>query len=185
MAMKKILFAGFEQLTSNYTTLRNHIAALCAKYDYKAVFPAENKGRNKSGKLYDTPLDEAKAVYRNNLQRIDSVDSVIANLNYFNGCGFCTNDAAFMVGYAAAKGKQILGFVDAEHLSQPGCSVQDYMYCAPDERKVLGRSASRMVACAISVIIRGSIEDCLEVVFSDPQEEKTQEYFGPNNVEDL
>ena len=185
MAMKKILFAGFEQLTSNYTTLRNHIVALCAKYDYKAVFPAENKGRNKSGKLYDTPLDEAKAVYRNNLQRIDSVDSVIANLNYFNGCGFCTNDAAFMVGYAAAKEKQILGFVDAEHLSQPGCSVQDYMYCAPDERKVLGRSASRMVACAISVIIRGSIEDCLEVVFSDPQEEKTQEYFGPNNVEDL
>ena len=184
--MKRIFFAGFEQPTSNCATLRGHIATLCTKYDYEAVFPSESKGmRNKSGKLYDTPLDEAEAIYRESLQRIDSSDAVIVNLNYFNACGFCTNDTAFMVGYAASKEKHILGFVDTEHLSEPRCSARNYMYCAPDEGKVLSRLASRMVACAISVIIRGSIEDCLEVAFSDPKEEKIQEYFGPNTVEDL
>ena len=184
--MKKIFFVGFDSSSSDdYVALRNHFGAVCHKFGCEAVFPIDGKRFREESRKYDTPLDEARAIFRSNLRRIDSASVVIANLNYFNSRGFCTNDAAFVIGYATSKDKQILGFVDADGLSEARCNTQDYMYYTPDTKKTLSRPVSHMAANALSVIIRGSIEDCLSVIFNDPYEEKTQETLGPSSVDDL
>lgn len=174
--IKKVLFVGFEHTAPDYVSLRNHLETLCDKYGCKAVFPIDNQRSDDQLGRFNTLLDEARAIFRVNLHRIDFADVVIANLDYFDGNGFCTNDAAFEIGYAVSKNKRILGFVDAEHLL--GAAKYDRKCCTlhtSDEKRISPHPVSRMVASAVSVIIRGGIEDCLTVIFDRPHGEISQE----------
>ena len=170
--MDKIFFVGFNDSTSN--PLRRRYSELCSHYGFTALFPVEKPQTNDQvNSSFRTAHNEMLATYLENIQRVDSADVVVANLNYFQG--FCTNETAFVVGYAAAKQKRIVGFVDAAFLSGPHCTTQNYMYYMPDKKNDSSRRpAGQMIAAALSITINGNIEDCLSILAADSHEYDAQ-----------
>ena len=157
--MKKVFFIGFNE------TLFRHFAIVCAKYEFEAVFPTSREDAiiKNEGPFKDL-LSEMRAIFSSDIKRIDSAEYVIANLNIFNG--ICTNDTAFMVGYAFAKHKRVVGHAGANLLDLSG-SFMDQTPCSVEEKQA-HQPASRMVAGATSVIIKGGIEACLETFLEEP-----------------
>ena len=157
--MKKVFFIGFNE------TLFRHFAIVCAKYELEAVFPTSREDVivKNNGPFKDL-LSEMRAIFSSDIKRVDSAEYVIANLNIFNG--ICTNDTSFTVGYAFAKHKRVVGHAGAT-LFDLGESFMDQTPCSAEEKQAY-QPASRMVAGATSVIIKGSIEACLEALFEEP-----------------
>ena len=76
------------------------VADLCCGMGLIPVFPGEEV----------TGSDPA-AIFQDNLALIDEADAVVANLNPFRGPE-PDSGTAFELGYAHARGKQILGYID-------------------------------------------------------------------------
>ena len=166
--MNKIYFAGFDVCSPETEIIRRKYQAVCAKYGYKAIFPISNRAlRDKYGESLSTPLDESRAMFEENLRRIDSANIVIANLGY--SFELCTNNTAFEIGYAHSKHKQVIGYRDVEfgmrfYNSQEKIAFQSV-------RNPNRPPANLMVVCAMPVIIQGELEDCLDWILKDPLEE--------------
>lgn len=96
----KIYFAGPDVFRSSYPAFKAMVADLCCGMGLIPVFPGEEV----------TGSDPA-AIFQDNLARIDEADAVVANLNLFRGPE-PDSGTAFELGYAHARGKQILGYID-------------------------------------------------------------------------
>ena len=178
--MKKLYLAGFNASLPDADKVKKNYTALCGKYEYKILFPTDpRKIKTKEG-TFTTPLGRARSVFYNNLQKINAADVVVANLNYFSG--ICTNNTAFEIGYAAAKHKKIVGYMDAERIHNQYSIYED----APDAiNEGCNQPANVMVACALIAIIQGNFEDCLELLINDSHKDRIAQLYAPKTVDDL
>lgn len=167
--MEKIFLAGFNVYSPETKPAIMEYQILCTKYGCKALFPTTiEEVRAANRKPFDTPLSESQAVFRSNLKRIDSADVIIANLDYYSSY-YSTSDTIFEIGYAYAKNKRIIGYVDHEY--QTGYYTM--RGCVMDQ---VGQPSNLMVACATMIIIQGSFDSCLEYVLDIKEDDECKIY---------
>ncbi len=105
MNLPRIYLAGPDVFRPDAAEHGRRLVALCAECGFEGVFPLAQQ-------LPDlpTPQDVARHIYRANIAHIAACDAVAANLDFFRGAepdsGTC-----FEVGYAAALGKPVVGYV--------------------------------------------------------------------------
>lgn len=142
----KIYIAGPDVFEPNAVEIGNKYKSVCERYGHEGLYPLDNE------------CDSATNIYKGNIMLIDSADAVIANGNPFRG----EMDAgtAFEVGYAAAKGKKILIYMDDNR------SLIE-KYGKADEQGRLtedfGHPLNLMLAES-SQIIKGGFEDCVKLL---------------------
>lgn len=85
------------------------LKALCAEVGFVGLYPLD--------KQVPAHITEARAqaawIYQANLDLLDEADAVIADLNFFRG-GEPDSGTSFEVGYAVARGKPVVGYLDGE-----------------------------------------------------------------------
>lgn len=117
---------------------------ICEKYGHTGLYPLDNE------------CDCPKEIYEGNVALINEADAVIANGNEFRG--EMDVGTAFEIGYAAAKGKNILVY-----MSDTSSLVEKYG--AEDER---GRSVEdfgyplNLMIAESAQVVKGSFEDCIK-----------------------
>lgn len=136
--MQKIYIAGFDVFYPDAVQRGAKMKMICAENGFIGLYP------------FDNEADDPANIFRGNCGLIDKADIVIANLNPFRGAepdsGTC-----FEVGYAAAKGKIIYGYLsDARTMreklggtDEKGFSVENF-----------GFPLNLMLACS-AVIVEG------------------------------
>lgn len=82
---------------------------LCAEFGFIGLYPLDKQVPN----VIETPREQAAWIYRANLELLDQADVVLADLNFFRG-GEPDSGTSFEVGYAAAQGKPIFGYLEGE-----------------------------------------------------------------------
>ena len=82
---------------------------LCAEFCFIGLYPLDKQVPS----VIETPREQAAWIYRANLELLDQADVVLADLNFFRG-GEPDSGTSFEVGYAAAQGKPIFGYLDGE-----------------------------------------------------------------------
>jgi nucleoside 2-deoxyribosyltransferase len=103
MASLRIYLAGPDVFRPDAAAYGRKLVALCAEFGYIGVFPLDES-------LAGEPKALARRIYQANIAHIESCDAVLANLQFFRGpepdSGTC-----FEVGYAVARGKQVVGYL--------------------------------------------------------------------------
>lgn len=153
----KIYFAGPDVFRSSYPAFKAMVADLCCGMGLIPVFPGEEV----------TGSDPA-AIFQDNLALIDEADAVVANLNPFRGPE-PDSGTAFEVGYAHARGKLILGYINQfestvdrverlqGHLTRYGNEITDR-----DGYRVEDFGLPLNIMLAVPTrLVAGSVEDCL------------------------
>lgn len=108
MPLPRIYLAGPDVFRPDAIEHGRRLVALCAEHGFEAVFPyADTLPQGL------TPPQLARHIYDVNIAHIEACDAVLANLDFFRGpepdSGTC-----FEVGYAAARGKPVVGYVPDE-----------------------------------------------------------------------
>ena len=94
----KIYIAGPDVFEKNAAEIGKEYKKLCEKYGHTGLYPLDNE------------CSSSKEIYMGNIALIDSADAVIANGNEFRG--EMDVGTAFEVGFAAAKNKKIIIYLD-------------------------------------------------------------------------
>lgn len=94
----KIYIAGPDVFEKNAAEIGMKYKEICSLYGHEGLYPLDNE------------CDSSNEIYLGNIALIDSADAVIANGNEFRG--EMDVGTAFEVGYAAAKGKKIVIYLD-------------------------------------------------------------------------
>ena len=140
----KIYIAGPDVFEKNAKEIGEKYKAICSAYGHTGLYPLDNE------------CDSSAEIYQGNVALIDSADAVVANGNNFRG--EMDVGTAFEVGYAAAKGKKILIYMDDTRTlvekygteDENGRFVEDF-----------GHPLNLMLAESAE-IIKGSFEDCIK-----------------------
>ncbi len=153
----KIYFTGPDVFGSSYPAFKAMVADLCCGMGLIPVFPGEEV----------TGSDPA-AIFQDNLALIDEADAVVANLNPFRGPE-PDSGTAFELGYAHARGKQILGYIDRfettvdrverlqGHLTRYGNEITDR-----DGYRVEDFGLPLNIMLAVPTrLVAGGVEECL------------------------
>ncbi|HCJ28976.1 MAG TPA: nucleoside 2-deoxyribosyltransferase [Pseudomonas sp.] len=83
------------------------LKALCAEFGFVGLYPLD-----KQVPAHITAAREQAAwIYRANLELLDQADGVLADLNFFRG-GEPDSGTCFEVGYAVARGKTVVGYLE-------------------------------------------------------------------------
>ena len=180
--MNTIFFAGFTNCANQEETgpTRETITLLCEKYGVEALFPSDMWDiQCEVGEPLNDPASMVRAIFRNTIVKLASADAVVVNLNIFGG--ICTNDSAFLVGFASARQKKIIGYVNTELASNPILQSKKAAEGSTLHAQAKGtnQTVNRLIADAISINIQGDIEDCIQYLFED------HDYRGPLTVNDL
>lgn len=101
----KVYLAGPDVFLPNPVEWAKRLKVVCNKYGLEGVFPLDAALDLKGMSKYDS----AMAIYRANIEFIDDCEAVIANMTPFRGVNMDTG-TAFEMGYAASKGKLIVGY---------------------------------------------------------------------------
>ncbi|WP_427914894.1 nucleoside 2-deoxyribosyltransferase [Ramlibacter sp. MMS24-I3-19] len=108
--MHRVYLAGPDVFRPDAAEHGRKLVELCSDYGFEGVFPLDDTVVLSEGR---SPQELATQIYHGNVSRIDSCDAVIANLDFFRGLepdsGTC-----FEVGYAAARGKVVIGYIPDE-----------------------------------------------------------------------
>jgi nucleoside 2-deoxyribosyltransferase len=116
-----------------------------------------------------TDIPTANRIYKGNVGLIDSADAVIANLNSFRGSE-PDSGTVFEVGYAVAKGKRVIGFLD--DLSPYHTRVAQVMRIFQDDQgrwrdeeqrwvEEMGLPLNLMLGCSVE-LVAGGLQQALE-----------------------
>jgi len=85
------------------------LKALCAEFGFVGLYPLD--------KHLPTHITEPRAraawIYRANVDLLERADAVIADLNFFRG-GEPDSGTSFEVGYAIARAKPVVGYLDGD-----------------------------------------------------------------------
>ncbi len=142
----KIYIAGPDVFEQNAVEIGEKYKAICKKYGHEGLYPLDNE------------CDSSYEIYKGNVNLIEIADAVIANGNPFRG--EMDVGTAFEVGYAAAKGKKVLIYMDDTH------SLIE-KYGKADEQGRLtedfGYPLNLMLAEAAR-IVNGTFEDCVKLI---------------------
>lgn len=103
--IQRLYLAGPDVFRPDAAEHGRRLLALCAEHGFTGLYPLDE-----SLPTLATPQDVAAHIYGANIALIESCDAVLANLDFFRGAepdsGTC-----FEVGYAIARGKQVVGYV--------------------------------------------------------------------------
>ncbi|MGN0106752.1 MAG: nucleoside 2-deoxyribosyltransferase [Hominilimicola sp.] len=141
--MKKVYLAGWEVFRPDAVEVGKRLKKLCAKYDFEGMYPLDNE------------CDNAKDIYKGNIELIRESDCVIANVNAFRGYE-PDSGTAFEIGYAAALGKKVIAYLSESRpmiewvKDENGYSVEDFGY-----------PVNLMIAMGAEVVTGGA-EDALK-----------------------
>lgn len=94
----KIYIAGPDVFEPDAKEIGARYKKICSDYGHEGLYPLDNE------------CDSSAEIYKGNVNLIDLADAVIANGNEFRG--EMDVGTAFEIGYAAAKGKKILVYMD-------------------------------------------------------------------------
>ncbi|MBK7616154.1 MAG: nucleoside 2-deoxyribosyltransferase [Burkholderiales bacterium] len=142
----KIYLAGFDVFRPDAIAHGERLKALCAQAGHRGMYPLDaTLPQGLSG------LAAARWIYESNCTIIRQADAVLANLNNFRG-GEPDSGTAFEVGYAAALGKPVVGYLgDARPLrEQLGTARDDQGFEVED----FGLARNLMLACG-ATLVRG------------------------------
>lgn len=134
--MKKVYIAGFDVFYPDAAARGAKMKMICAENGMIGLYPLDNEA------------DSAEEIFRGNCALIDQADIVIANMNPFRGAE-PDSGTAFEVGYACAKGKKIVLYLDDTRdmraklgeTDEAGFAVEDF-----------GLPVNLMLACAATVV---------------------------------
>jgi nucleoside deoxyribosyltransferase len=115
--MLSVYFAGPDIFFSDYKAKIKKILELSKSYGVRALVPGANP-KTLDPKQHFTRYELGVAIYGENIQLLEKADAVVANLSPFRSpvepdCG-----TAFEVGFAAARGKCVIGYL-ADRRSMP------------------------------------------------------------------
>jgi nucleoside 2-deoxyribosyltransferase len=109
VTIRRIYLAGPDVFRPDAAEYGRKLIDLCSAYGFQGIFPLDESVAGNHRSLQQI----AGQIYRANLAKIESCDAVLANLDFFRGLepdsGTC-----FEVGYAVARGKVVLGYVQQE-----------------------------------------------------------------------
>lgn len=156
----RIYLAGYDVFRADAVEYGNRLKTLCLQRGLQGLFPMDQQAPvGLSGEAL------ARWIFRANVALIESADAVMANLNNFRGAE-PDSGTAWEVGYAAALGKPVWGYlgdgrplreqvgVDALGRDRDGFTVENF-----------GLPRNLMLACSARLVI-GSATDCLERIAS-------------------
>lgn len=142
----KIYIAGPDVFEKDAVEIGRKYKNLCEQYGHTGLYPLDNE------------CSSSKEIYTGNVALIDDADAVIANGNEFRG--EMDVGTAFEVGYAAAKNKKIIIYMD-------DVSALIEKYGTEDENgrvvEDFGYPLNLMLAES-SQIIKGNFEDALKIL---------------------
>lgn len=104
----RVYLAGPDVFYKNADARARNLKELCALNTLEGVFPLDTKlnldgmGKYKQG----------KAIFKANVQLIDSCDAVLANMTPFRGPSMDIG-TGWEMGYASGKGKPVVGYTDS------------------------------------------------------------------------
>ncbi|WP_259758494.1 nucleoside 2-deoxyribosyltransferase [Pseudomonas sp. GCEP-101] len=105
--MLKLYLAGPDVFRPDAFEQGERLKALCAEFGVQGLYPLDHSVP--VGIL--EPAAQARWIYQANLELIRQADAVLANLNPFRGAE-PDSGTAFELGYAAALGKPLFGYID-------------------------------------------------------------------------
>lgn len=105
--MLKIYLAGPDVFRRDALAQGERLKALCGEFGLHGLYPLDHSVPE--GIAH--PPEQARWIYQANLALIAEADAVLANLNPFRGAE-PDSGTAFELGYAAALGKPLFGYID-------------------------------------------------------------------------
>lgn len=105
--MLKLYLAGPDVFLPDAFEQGERLKALCAEFGVQGLHPLDHS----VPEGIVEPVEQARWIYQANLELIRQADVVLANLNPFRGAE-PDSGTAFELGYAAALGKPLFGYID-------------------------------------------------------------------------
>ncbi|MGC4012554.1 MAG: nucleoside 2-deoxyribosyltransferase [Pseudomonas sp.] len=105
--MLKLYLAGPDVFLPDAFEQGERLKALCAEFGVQGLYPLDHSVPDGIVE----PVEQARWIYQANLELIRQADVVLANLNPFRGAE-PDSGTAFELGYAAALGKPLFGYID-------------------------------------------------------------------------
>lgn len=107
----KIYLAGPDVFLPNPLNIAQAKQDICRQYGFTGMFPFD-----KTLELSNlSPFESGMAIYRSNIQLMDSCDLIVANMTPFRGSSMDVG-TAFELGYMAAQGKPVFGYTNDDRL---------------------------------------------------------------------
>lgn len=173
MNLKRIYLAGPEVFLPDANDLFQRRIEYAASKGFLAKSPFD-AGPHPAG---ITGTELARRIFQANYQLIDESEIIIANCNVFRGA-LADDGTAWEIGYGAAKGKIIFGFIDQkiplpeivekhiptmQHSSGYRIDPQGYLV-----NETFGNSVNLMLEYSIEQsggqLVEGKFEDCMDMV---------------------
>lgn len=167
---KKIYLAGFDVFRVDAGEHGERLRMLCTSNGFDAIYPLDHAVPNDL-----TPTEQARWIYRANIEAIDTADIVMANLDDFRGPGEPDSGTAFEIGYAVARGKSVWAYTSHASLlvervpcekagnaqiCERGFAVEDF-----------GLRHNLMLACSARIVVGGPAECIADLAAAMHQEE--------------
>ncbi|MCJ1878963.1 MULTISPECIES: nucleoside 2-deoxyribosyltransferase [Pseudomonas] len=105
--MLKLYLAGPDVFRPDAVEQGERLKALCTEFGVQGLYPLDHS----VPEGIVEPVEQARWIYQANLELIHQADAVLANLNPFRGAE-PDSGTAFELGYAAALGKPLFGYID-------------------------------------------------------------------------
>lgn len=148
----RLYLAGFDVFRPDAHAHGERLKALCSAFGHEGLFPLDNTLPPAL-----TGAEAARWIYDANVALIRRADAVLANLNDFRGHE-PDSGTAFEVGFAAALGKPVWGYLDNTRplVEQVGAAVDRHGFSVED----FGLPRNLMLACA-ATLVRGDARSAL------------------------
>lgn len=159
--MKKIYIAGFDVFYPDAAKRGTKMKMTCAEHGFIGLYPLDNEA------------DTAEDIFRGNCALIDQADIVIANMNPFRGAE-PDSGTAFEVGYACAKGKKVILYMDDLRSMREKLGETDETGFAVEN---FGLPVNLMLACAATVV-EGDFTAAVKRAKADAFAESFQPHAG-------
>lgn len=137
--MDKIYIAGFDVFAPDAVRRGSKMKMICAEHGFIGLYPLDNEA------------EDVQAIFRGNCALIDQADLVIANMNPFRG-DEPDSGTAFEVGYAFAKGKRVILYLDDARPMRDRLGPADADGFAVED---FGLPVNLMLACAAQIVNGG------------------------------
>lgn len=103
----RIYLAGPGVFRADALAHGEQLKQLCAEFGFVGLYPLDKQ----IPASISAPREQAAWIYQANVELLEQADAVIADLNFFRG-GEPDSGTSFEVGFAVARGKPVVGYLD-------------------------------------------------------------------------
>lgn len=162
----KIYLAGPEVFYHNSPVVFEKSVALCMEHGFEPLSPFDAVS---TSHIKKSDEETAHKIYRGNISLIDQSNVVIANLNSFRGSE-PDSGTVFEVGYAIAKEKIVIGFIDKfcpyhKRVAKTIRVFKDGNGCFKDSKQRwvedMGLPLNLMLGCSVE-LVEGGLKQSLK-----------------------